>query len=142
MVNFGTLQQVRLSEQELVWRFKCSIIILQETPLWMMFFLQQLVAESLAVSGIFGAISGYIGKDRIRHKGGDVAKATTVYDLAIDGIKNRTRTGDIASQKLISASNKLAKAWVESLSETTVRYTAGAAFSTTGKRWFLKEARY
>ena len=96
----------------------------------------------VAVSGIFGAISGYIGKDGIRHKGGEVAKATTVYDLAIDGIKNRTRTGDIASQKLISASNKLAKAWVESLNETTVRYTAGAAFSTTGKRWFLKEARY
>ena len=88
----------------------------------------------VAVSGVFGAISGYIGKDGIRHKGGDVAKATTVYDLAIDGIKNRTRTGDIASQKLISASNKLAKAWVKSLNETTARFAAGSFVSTTVKR--------
>ena len=57
-----------------------------------------------------------------------------VYDLEIDGIKNRTRTGDIASQKLISASNKLAKAWVKSLNETTARFAAGSFVSTTVKR--------
>ncbi len=96
----------------------------------------------VAVLGIFGAISGYIGKDGIRHKGGDVAKATTVYDLAIDGIKNRTRTGDIASQKLISASNKLAKAWVKSLNETTARFAAGSFVSTTIKRGVVKALSY
>ena len=96
----------------------------------------------VAVSGVFGAISGYIGKDGIRHKGGDVAKATTVYDLAIDGIKNRTRTGDIASQKLISASNNLAKAWVQSLNETTARFAAGSFVSTTIKRGVVKALSY
>ena len=72
----------------------------------------------------------------------DVAKATKVYDAVMDGIKSGTRTAKVANKKLVSASEKLAIAWVKTLNETTARYTVGAAFSTTGKRVFIKMVRY
>jgi RHS repeat-associated protein len=96
----------------------------------------------VAISGAFGALSGYIGDDGIRHKNGKVAKATKLYDDVIDGIKNRTRAADVATKKLTAASKKLITTWRTEISITTAKYFVGTVVSTTGKRSFIKSLRY
>ena len=89
-------------------------------------------------SGAFGAASGYIGNDGIRHKSGNLAKATKVYDYAVDGIKNQKWSGSKGAKYLTLASKKLQTVWKEELSITTRRFTIGTIVSTTGKRQFVK----
>ena len=91
----------------------------------------------VGVSTAIGIAGGAYGKDGVRHKNGEVAKAKKVYDYAVDGVKNRKWTGKKGSTYLRLSSKNYRKTLNSAAQFAHKRYRRAAGVGMLVKRSYL-----